>query len=144
MIIDLIRDSHTPWVNGIAATVDALVYLWAIFCLLAYAHHLYVHRRKDDNYIMARETNLVNRIKQTVKAQGGRPIKYHGSCYSEAGIPDLLIAYRGCFVFFEAKLPGEKATAIQSAVMDELKDAGAIGGVVYSVEEALSFLNCIS
>lgn len=144
MIIDLIQESATPWVNGIAVTLDALVYLWAIFCLLIFARHIYIERKESNDLIMAREKSLVHRIAKAVRDQGGRPIKYHGSCYSEAGVPDLLVAYKGAFVFFEVKLPGEKPSAIQSAVMDELKDAGAIGGVVYSVMEAMCFLQNIT
>jgi hypothetical protein len=144
MIIELIRDTNNPWLLGIAATIDALVYLWALFCLFFYAQHLWLQRKEDNEAIMAREKNLIQRIVKAVRDQGGRPIKYHGSCYSEAGIPDLLVAYKGAFVFFEVKLPGEKASAIQSAVMDELKDAGAIGGIVHSVNEAMNFLQNIT
>ena len=128
-------------------TLDCAVYLWAAVCLWAAACLLWIAQniylqRKD--LTMAREKLLVAHIKKAVEIQGGRPIKYHGSCYSEAGIPDLLIAFKGNFVFFEVKLPGEKPTAIQSAVMDELKDAGAVGAVVYSVHEAISFLQNIT
>jgi hypothetical protein len=143
MIIELIRDTSNPWLLGLAATIDALVYLWAIFCLFFYAQHLWLQRKEDNQAIMAREKTLSKNIKAAIRARGGRPIKYHGSCYSEAGIPDLLACYRGQFVFFESKLPGEWPTAIQSAVMDQLKAAGAIGGICVNVQMAMTYLDSV-
>ena len=139
MTIELIGN---PWIQGIAATVDALVYVWAIFCLLAIAAHIF-RQRSWENQAMARERTLSKNIKAAVRERGGRPIKYHGSCYSESGIPDLLICYRGWFVWIESKQPGEWSTPIQVQRQKELTKTGAIGGVCVSVGMAMTLLDAV-
>ena len=87
-----------------------------------------------------RESALSKAIRSAFAARGARPIKYHGGPYSEAGIPDLLVCYRGFFVYIETKGPGEKPTPIQEARMHDLRQACAIGGVAYNVDDAIGFL----
>jgi hypothetical protein len=87
-----------------------------------------------------KESQLSKDVKDAVKACGGRPIKYHGSCYSEAGVPDLIVCYKGEFVWMETKREGETSTPVQLAVQKELDEAGAIGCEIFSVPEALALL----
>lgn len=86
------------------------------------------------------ERDIVKDIKDYIKAKGGRVIRYHGSAHSEAGVPDLLICYRGLFVFMEVKRPGKERTPKQVQVCNELVDNQAIGSVVRSVEDARHIL----
>lgn len=90
---------------------------------------------------MPAEVRIREQIVKAIKKRGGRPIKYYGCVFSEAGVPDLLVCYRGQFVFLEIKKPGEKATRKQLQVIDELYQAGAIGGIVMSVNAAILFLD---
>lgn len=92
---------------------------------------------------MARESDIRTKIVKEIKRRGGRPIKYHGSCYSEAGVPDLLVCYKGFFVFIETKKPGEQPTAKQVAVMQELAKSRGTGGIAESVADAMSILDRI-
>lgn len=92
---------------------------------------------------MARESEIRTRIVKAIKQRGGRPIKYHGSCYSEAGVPDLLVCYKGFFVFIETKRPGEQPTAKQVAVIQELAKSRGTGGIAESVADAMSILDLI-
>lgn len=92
---------------------------------------------------MARESDIRTRIVKEIKRRGGRPIKYHGSCYSEAGVPDLLVCYKGFFVFIETKKPGEQPTPKQVAVIQELERSRGTGGIAESVEDAMSILDRI-
>jgi hypothetical protein len=88
------------------------------------------------------EATLRTAIAAACRARGARPIKYHGTQYSESGIPDLLVCYRGRFVFFEVKVPGKHMTPIQRRRAEELWAAGAYGGEAHSVAEAAFYLDC--
>ncbi len=92
-----------------------------------------------------KESDLRSKVTALLRTRGARPIKYYGCAYSEAGIPDILAPYRGRFLFLETKLPGNKPTPIQSRVMSQLAAprAEAIGGTVYSVEDAAYYLDLI-
>ena len=76
--------------------------------------------------------------------------KIHGGPYQHAGIPDLLVCVNGILVGLEAKAlqPGEsegharaRATIIQTEEIKRLHEAGAMAGVVLSVEEALELVD---
>jgi len=92
---------------------------------------------------MSLERDIRDAIVRSLRARGARPIKFYGCVYSEAGVPDLLICYRGRFIFLETKRPGEKPTPIQCNVMAELRAAGGFGGAVSSVPEALLYLDAV-
>jgi hypothetical protein len=91
---------------------------------------------------MQPERRLVNRIVRYLEGRGARPFKIQGEegSYQEAGIPDLLVCYRGLFVGLEVKMPGNKASPSQLHVMRTIEKAGGITAVVYSVEEVEKLL----
>lgn len=64
-----------------------------------------------------------------------KAIKIHGNAYTEAGTPDIMGCIEGRAFFLELKVPGKKPTAIQERRLREWKEAGAITGVVTSIEE---------
>lgn len=73
----------------------------------------------------------------------GEPIKMvklHGSQFSKAGTPDLHITYRGRSIWVEAKRDDGKATKLQEHELDQWGKAGAIVGVVRTVEELQELL----
>lgn len=74
--------------------------------------------------------------KKQVKGIGGWWLNFHGGDpYMPRGLPDIIGCYRGRFVAFEVKRPGEAPRKIQGKVMRTLKAAGALTAVVYSVED---------
>lgn len=90
---------------------------------------------------MARESDIRTRIVKEIKRRGGRPIKYYGCVYTEAGVSDLLVCYRGLFLVIETKVPGETVTPKQEAFIASVHQSGGWGGQACSVEEALAYLD---
>jgi len=64
--------------------------------------------------------------------------------YRQAGQPDILGCYRGRTLALEVKRPGGKITALQAATLDKWKTAGAVAGMVMSVEETKTLLKSIT
>jgi hypothetical protein len=61
--------------------------------------------------------------------------KEHGGMYGTAGIPDIIICYKGKFVALEAKRPGGKLTKLQEKTIKDIRAAGGKAYVVSSVDE---------
>src|SRR5512146_1743807 len=86
------------------------------------------------------ETWLVRKILAALNSlPETKVIKVGSEC--EVGTPDLLGCSRGRMVALEVKQPGEKPRPIQSHRLDEWRRAGAIAGVVRSVEEAVTLVS---
>lgn len=89
------------------------------------------------------ETELQKRIKKKLNDLPNCVfVKNHGGPHSVRGIPDLTGCVEGTFVALEVKRPGKEKTLtkIQKYTLDQLEGAGAIVGVVTSVEEALEIV----
>lgn len=91
---------------------------------------------------MQPERRLVRSIQAYLEGRGARCFKIHGEegAYQEAGIPDLLVCYRGQFIGLEAKMPGNKPSPLQKMVLREISKAGGTAAVVYSVKEVEALL----
>ncbi|WP_273483645.1 VRR-NUC domain-containing protein [Desulforamulus ruminis] len=61
-------------------------------------------------------------------------IKTHGGQY-RGGQPDIMGSFQGRFLALEVKRPGGKPTKLQMEILKKWAAAGAIAGVVYSVDE---------
>ena len=61
--------------------------------------------------------------------------KEHGGQFGTAGIPDLIICYKGKFIGLECKLPGRKPTLLQKITLGKIEKAGGIAKVVTSVDQ---------
>lgn len=61
--------------------------------------------------------------------------KEHGGMYGTAGIPDLIVCYRGRFIAFECKVGKNTPTILQAVTIQKIKIAGGYAAVVRSVEE---------
>lgn len=81
------------------------------------------------------EARLQQRIVKALKARGVAAWRIRPM--GLAGWPDLLALADGRAFFLEVKLPGGTATKLQARRLEELRAAGAVVGVVDSVEEAL-------
>lgn len=90
---------------------------------------------------MQPERKLVQKIQAYLDKRGARSFKIHGDdSFQEAGIPDLLVCWRGWFIGLEVKLPGNTPSPIQEKVLREIKEAGGIAEVVTSVEQVVNLL----
>lgn len=61
--------------------------------------------------------------------------KEHGGMYGTAGIPDVIVCYKGRFIALEAKVGSNKPTKLQAATIEQIKAAGGKAAVVYNVED---------
>ena len=61
--------------------------------------------------------------------------KEHGGQYGTAGIPDVIVCYKGRFIAFEAKVGTNKATVLQEQTIRKILQAGGYALVVRSVDE---------
>ena len=92
-----------------------------------------------------RESALIKQILDHVKKLrlGGvkiKAMKIHGSMYQESGTPDVHVTYKGRSYWIEAKVGKNKPTMIQLLRIKEWQEAGAVAGVVYSIEEFVELL----
>lgn len=92
---------------------------------------------------MPPEARLVKRIQHYIEQKGGRSFKIVGDTegLQEAGIPDLLVCYRGHFVGIEVKQPGEEASPRQKYILQTIERAGGTTAVVSSVEGVARLLS---
>ncbi|SET46233.1 VRR-NUC domain-containing protein [Natronincola peptidivorans] len=61
--------------------------------------------------------------------------KTHGGMYQAAGIPDIILCYKGSFIALEIKKSGGKTTKLQEKVLRDIAKAGGTAAVVYGVED---------
>ena len=67
--------------------------------------------------------------------------KEHGGQYGTAGIPDIIICYKGRFYGLEAKVGRNKPTRLQEATIEQIRRAGGVAVVVRSVDEVKEIMN---
>lgn len=83
------------------------------------------------------------RIQKHLKQRGAYSYHPHGAGAAVAGVPDLLVCYKGRFLGLEVKLPGGDATELQAHTIRMIQRACGLAGVVHSVEEAEGFLRMV-
>ncbi len=97
------------------------------------------------------ETALVGAIGKAIKKQYPTAfvMKTHGGPMQEPGIPDLLCCIEGLFIGLEVKhqKPREseehardRATPLQRIKIQRINEAGGIGAIVLTPEEALEVI----
>lgn len=89
---------------------------------------------------MQPEAKLGHKIRAALEARGAFVFKVHGSGMMMAGLPDLIVCYRGLYLGMEVKMPGNKPSVRQEFVHAKIRQAEGIVGVVYSVDDALKLL----
>jgi len=62
--------------------------------------------------------------------------KEHGGQYGTAGIPDIIVCYKGRFIGLEAKVGRNQPTKLQTATIEQIRRAGGTAAVVRSVSDA--------
>lgn len=80
------------------------------------------------------ETKIQKLVQAYIKSIGGYCFKVHGEIFMRAGIPDIIACIKGRFVGIETKDKGNTASELQLAHIRQIKKAGGIGFVAYSVE----------
>lgn len=81
------------------------------------------------------ETGVQKSIQSYIRSIGGYCFKVHGSIYMRAGIPDIICCIKGQFVGIEVKDGDNKASALQEAHIRQIKKAGGLAFVAYSVKD---------
>ena len=66
--------------------------------------------------------------------------KEHGGQYGTAGIPDIIMCYKGCFIGLEAKVGRNQPTKLQTATIEQIRKAGGTAVVVRSVDDVKTVL----
>lgn len=82
------------------------------------------------------EKSIIDAIRAYLKKIGAWDVKTHGGSYGRAGIPDLLVCYKGLFFAFEVKKPKVgKVTRLQELEIERINKAGGHAYVVTSVDQ---------
>ena len=66
--------------------------------------------------------------------------KEHGGQYGTAGIPDIIVCYKGRFVGLEAKVGKNQPTKLQAASIEQIRKAGGTAAVVRSIADVKTVL----
>lgn len=82
-----------------------------------------------------KEKQIENQIKKYLKSIGAYVVKYFGCTYTQAGVPDLLVCYKGRFIAIEVKTDSNKTSSLQDINIQQIKEAGGIAFVARSLEE---------
>jgi Holliday junction resolvase len=90
-----------------------------------------------------REKNIENKIKTYLKSIGAYCVKYHGNKFSQVGVADLLVCYKGRFLAIEIKNEIGKTSPLQEENILMVKKAGGISFVARSVEEVKEIIKDI-
>ena len=90
------------------------------------------------------EKDIVAAIKRYLKTVEGCFFwKEHGGMYGTAGIPDLILCYKGRFIGLEVKTADGVLTDLQKATIRKIHDCGGIAVVVRSVDEVKAVIESI-
>lgn len=90
------------------------------------------------------EGKLSTRIMARWKTMGCWNYKVHGSEFQPSGIPDISGVYESYSVWCESKMPGNKPSMIQWKRIRDIRAAGGLVVIAYSVEEAVQMLKHIA
>ena len=69
--------------------------------------------------------------------------KEHGGQYGTAGLPDIIVCYRGRFVAFEVKAPSGRPSKLQEITIAKIKAAKGEAFIVRSVQEVRQILESL-
>ena len=94
---------------------------------------------------MAEEKKLETRLKKILKDRGAWYLKTFSDGVQRAGVPDLLVCYRGHFIGIEVKSERGKPTQLQLIEIREIKKAGGYAFVIRpsNLDELVEFLDKI-
>jgi len=87
-----------------------------------------------------REKNIENKIKQYLTNLGAYYFKHHGGMYSQVGVPDIIVCYKGRFVGIEVKNETGKLSPLQERNLMRIADNGGIALTVRTLNEVKEVL----
>ena len=90
-----------------------------------------------------REKTIENKIKTYLRSKGAYCVKYHGNQFSQVGVADLLVCYKGKFLAIEIKNETGKTSPLQDVNIELVKKAGGISFVARSVEDVRQVIDNI-
>jgi len=90
-----------------------------------------------------REKSIENKIKAYLRSKGAYCVKYHGNQFSQVGVPDLLVCYKGRFLGIEIKNETGKTSPLQDVNIEAIRKSGGISFVARSVEDVSSVIDNI-
>ena len=73
---------------------------------------------------MAEEKQFEEKVKKLLKNRGAWVLKTWGGGYQRAGIPDLLVCYKGRFMGIELKAEKGMVSRLQEIELDGIRKAG--------------------
>ena len=84
-----------------------------------------------------KESVLVTKMIDLIRERGGYAENIWGGGYQSAGIPDILVCYRGVFLGVEVKVGKNKPSALQKAKVNMINQAGGLAVVTWDTTEQL-------
>ena len=84
---------------------------------------------------MRSEKAIQEDIVKHLRASGAWVFKVHGGPMQLRGVPDLVGCWNGVMFALEVKKPGERLTAIQAHIIEQIKAAGGVAGRVECVAD---------
>jgi cell division ATPase FtsA len=91
------------------------------------------------------EKDIVNRIMRYLKTVPECfAWKTHGGMYGTAGIPDIIVCFKGLFIAFEVKTTTGTLTKLQEITITKIQKAKGEARKVNSVEEVRQILQAIA
>lgn len=92
-----------------------------------------------------KERDLIAKIRNYLKSvQDLFFWKEHGGQYGTAGIPDVIVCYKGKFIAFEAKVGRNKTTPLQDATIKRIIKAGGYALVVRTLDEVKEIIEALA
>lgn len=91
-----------------------------------------------------KESDLIRKISDYLKTVENLFFwKEHGGMYGTAGIPDLVVCYKGKFIAFECKVGKNQPTVLQAVTIERIKAAEGTAVVVRTVDEVREIISTI-
>ena len=87
-----------------------------------------------------KESSIQDDIINYLKSVGAYVVKVHVSSYQTQGTPDVLCCYKGHFIAFELKVPGETASELQEYRIEQIQKAKGYACVADSLEKVKEVL----
>ena len=89
-----------------------------------------------------KESDLIRKISEYLKTIPNLFFwKEHGGMYGTAGIPDIIVCFKGRFLALECKVGRNTPTLLQAQTIRKITDAGGIAAVVRTVEEVKAIIS---
>lgn len=89
---------------------------------------------------MQNETKIQRQVQEYLQSIGAYRFKVHGEIFMRAGIPDIICCLKGRFIGIETKDDGNTPSELQLAHGRQIKKAGGIFCVAYSVDDVIKCL----